>query len=125
MSPSKGSQNKRSELTMPEVDEEFQHEVEVWTVGDLKKALADIADAAKLIFSTAEEPGSDMAGPEQVAFSAGTNECYDSHTHGSDPVFEVSLEFPPRDVLSARVEGRRALTKSLVSDHRRVRTVAA
>jgi hypothetical protein len=80
---------------MPEVDEEFRHSVEVWTVGDLKKALADIADATKLIFSTAEEPGSDMAGPEQVAFSAGANEFYDSHIRETYSVFEVSLEFPP------------------------------
>lgn len=63
---------------MPEVEEEFQHTVEVWTVGDLKKALADIADDTKLIFSTADEPGSDLAGPEQVAFSAGTITFYDS-----------------------------------------------
>lgn len=80
---------------MPEVEEEFQHTVEVWTVGDLKKALADIADDTKLIFSTAEEPGSDLAGSEQVAFSAGTNEFHNSHTHKTYPAFEVSLEFPP------------------------------
>lgn len=49
---------------MPEVEEEFQHKVDVWTVGDLKKVLADIADDTKLIFSVAEEPGSDLAGPE-------------------------------------------------------------
>jgi len=80
---------------MPEVEQEFQHAVEVWTVGDLKKALADIADDSKLIFSTAEEPGGDLAGPEQVAFCAGTSAFYDSHTHQTYPVFEVSLEFPP------------------------------
>jgi hypothetical protein len=38
---------------MSEVEEQFRHTVEVWTVGDLKTALADIADDAKLIFSTA------------------------------------------------------------------------
>jgi hypothetical protein len=37
----------------PTAEEQFRHTVEVWTVGDLKKALADIADDAKLIFSTA------------------------------------------------------------------------
>jgi hypothetical protein len=43
----------RKEPTMPEIEEQFRHTVEVWTVGDLKKALADIADDTKLIFSTA------------------------------------------------------------------------
>lgn len=80
---------------MPEVEEKFRHVVEVWTVGDLKKALADIADDTKLIFSTAEEPGGDLAGPEQIAISAGASEFYDSYTHETYPAFEVSLEFPP------------------------------
>jgi hypothetical protein len=80
---------------MPEVEEEFRHTVEVWTVGQLKKALADVADDTKLIFSTADEPGSGLAGPEQVAFSAGASTFYDFHTHESFPAFEVSLEFPP------------------------------
>jgi len=79
---------------MPEVEEEFQHKIEVWTAGDLKKALADIADDTKLIFSTAEDPSSDLAGPEQVAFSAGMSTFYDSHTRETYPAFEVSLEFP-------------------------------
>lgn len=80
---------------MPEVEEQFRHTVEVWTVGDLKKALADIADDTKLIFSTAEEPGCDLAGPEQVAFSAGAGEFYDADARETYPAFEVSLEFPP------------------------------
>lgn len=80
---------------MPEVEEEFQHTIEMWTVGDLKKALADIEDDTKLIFSPAEEPGSDLTGPEQVAFSAGVSEFYNSHTREAYPAFEVSLEFPP------------------------------
>lgn len=80
---------------MPEVEEAFQRTVEVWTVGDLKKALADIADDTKLIFSTAEEPGSDLAGPEQVAFSASPSEFYNVSTREKYPAFEVSLEFPP------------------------------
>jgi len=67
----------------------------MWTVGDLKKALAGIADDTKLIFSTAEEPGSDLAGPEQVAFAAGRSTFHDSLTRQTCPAFEVSLEFPP------------------------------
>lgn len=80
---------------MPEVEEEFQHKVDVWTVGDLKKALAGISDDINLIFSTAEEPGGNLSGPELVAFSAGANEFYNSHTRETYPVFEVLLEFPP------------------------------
>jgi hypothetical protein len=58
----------------------------MWTVGDLKKALADIADDTKLIFSAAEEHGSDSAGPEQVGFSAGTNMVFNFYTHGTYPL---------------------------------------
>jgi hypothetical protein len=79
---------------MPEVEEEFRHAVEPWVVGDLKKVLADIADDTKLIFSIAEEPGSDLAGPEQVAFSAAMGRFYDSYIHETYSAFEVALEFP-------------------------------
>jgi len=63
--------------------------------GDLKKARADIANDTKLIFSPAEEPGNDLTGSEQVAFSAGVSEFYNSHTRETYPAFEASLEFPP------------------------------
>jgi hypothetical protein len=43
---------KKEEPDHPEVDEEFQHAVQVWTVGNLN-ALADITDDTKLIFSSA------------------------------------------------------------------------
>lgn len=52
-------------------DEElFDHQVAAWTVGDLRKALEGVPDKMPVTVVTAEEPGSDFAGDEQVVVSA-------------------------------------------------------
>jgi hypothetical protein len=52
-------------------DEElFEHQVSAWTVGRLRAALADLPDDLPVTVITAEEPGSNLAGPDQVVISA-------------------------------------------------------
>ena len=52
-------------------DEElFDHQVTAWTVGQLRAALAGAPDDLPVRVITAEEPGSDLAGDEQVVISA-------------------------------------------------------
>jgi hypothetical protein len=69
---------------------------------ELKKALVGIADDAKLIFSIAEESGSDLGWPRAGRLSAGASTFYDSHAHQTYPAFEVSLELPPGIYLHQR-----------------------
>jgi hypothetical protein len=53
-------------------DEElFDHQVTAWTVGQLRAALDGLPDDMPVRVITAEEPGSDLAGDEQVVISAG------------------------------------------------------
>ena len=42
-----------------------------WTAGQLRKALEGVPDDLPVTVVTAEEPGSDIAGDEQVIISAG------------------------------------------------------
>lgn len=52
-------------------DEElFDHQVTAWTVGQLRTALEGVPDDLPVRIITAEEPGSDLAGDEQVMISA-------------------------------------------------------
>jgi hypothetical protein len=56
---------------MPDQDEElFDHQVTAWTVGQLRAALEGVPDELPVRVITAEEPGSDLAGEEQVVISA-------------------------------------------------------
>ena len=79
---------------MASEDEElFVHRVTPWTAGQLRKALEGVPDDWPVVAVTADEPGSGLAGSEQVIISAGPwNE------HGSQGVppdhFEIGLEFP-------------------------------
>jgi Family of unknown function (DUF6225) len=52
-------------------DEElFDHQVTPWTVGQLRAALEGVPDDLPVRVITAEEPGSDLAGDEQVVTGA-------------------------------------------------------
>lgn len=55
---------------MSDDEELFDHEVTPWTVGQLRAALNGVPDDLLVRVVTAEEPGSDLAGPEQVVISA-------------------------------------------------------
>jgi hypothetical protein len=53
-------------------DEElFDHQVTAWTVGQLRAALEGLPDDLPVRVITAEEPGSNLAGPDQVIIHAG------------------------------------------------------
>jgi hypothetical protein len=94
-------------------DEElFDHQVTALTAGELRKALEGVADDMPVTVVTAEEPGSDFAGDEQVVISAapwvGAAAWPDSAPPSSagdmraklasgelqPDHFEISLEFP-------------------------------
>jgi hypothetical protein len=77
-----------------EQHEEFEHTPTVLNVGALKQALAAIPDDTPLEFQVADEPGSNLAGAMQIAFSAAISEGFD-HQRGTYPAFVVELEFPP------------------------------
>jgi hypothetical protein len=78
---------------MSDDEELFTHTVRAWTAGELRKALEGVPDDFPVTVVTAEEPGAEYAGPEQVVISAapwndrGDREAPPDH-------FEVSLEFP-------------------------------
>lgn len=55
---------------MADDEEEFDHQVTPWTVGQLRAALEGLPDDLPVSVITAEEPGSDQAGDEQVVISA-------------------------------------------------------
>ena len=77
-------------------EQEFEHKPTVWTVGDLRRALADTAipDDMALEFHVAEEPGGEFFGT-QIAFDAERGQGWDSKQGKEYPAFLVSLEFPP------------------------------
>jgi Family of unknown function (DUF6225) len=87
-------------------DEElFDHQVTAWTAGQLRTALEGVPDDMPVTVITAEEPGSDIAGDEQVIISASpwSNASADSADDTRARLasgelqpdhFEVSLEFP-------------------------------
>jgi hypothetical protein len=52
-------------------DEElFDHQVTAWTVGQLRAALDGLPDDVPVRVIPADEPGSDVAGDDQVVISA-------------------------------------------------------
>jgi hypothetical protein len=80
---------------MPELEEEFDHNPTVMTVGDLKAAIQHVPDDLPLRFVTADEPGSELAGPEQIAYAAARAESWDVATETTFAAFVVDLEFRP------------------------------
>jgi hypothetical protein len=99
-------------------EEEFDHVADAWTVGQLRAALEGVPDDLPIEVITAEEPGSNMAGPDQVVIGAGPWVDVDTGPTGSagricmpgataadvrakldagelqPDHFEISLEFP-------------------------------
>jgi hypothetical protein len=76
-------------------EELFDHQVRAWTAGELRKALDGVPDHFPVTVVTADdEPGSSLAGPEQVVVSAGP---WNGQGEKSAPPdrFEISLEWPP------------------------------
>jgi hypothetical protein len=77
---------------MSEDEELFTHTVRAWTAGELRRALEGVPDDFPVTVVTAEQPGSDLAGPEQVVISAapwgGGEGIQPDH-------FEIGTEFPP------------------------------
>ena len=65
------------------------------TVGDVQAALAGVPADMPLRFVTAEEPGSEIAGPEQIAYELGLGHSRDPETGVTFEAFIVDLEFPP------------------------------
>lgn len=47
-------------------EEEFEHHAEVLTAGQVRALLAEFPDDTPVHVSTIEEPGSDLANPDQV-----------------------------------------------------------
>lgn len=81
---------------MSDDEELFTHTVRAWTLGDLRqamKAAEGLPDDFPVTVITADEPGSDLAGPEQVVIS--TAPWNDQGQEGVPPDhFEISCEFP-------------------------------
>jgi hypothetical protein len=56
----------------------FKHEVSAWTVGQLRKALADFPDDMAVRVAPLEEPGGDLEAPLQVVTSTEVREFADA-----------------------------------------------
>lgn len=78
---------------MSEDGELFDHHVTAWTAGHLRKALEGVPDDFPVTVVTADEPGSDLAGEEQVIISA---DLWNVRGVKGEPPdhFEIGLEFP-------------------------------
>jgi hypothetical protein len=78
---------------MSDDEELFTHTVRAWTAEELRRALEGVPDDFPVTVLTAEDPGSQYAGDEQVVISAGP--WNDRGEEGAPPDhFEISLEFP-------------------------------
>lgn len=78
---------------MSEDEELFDHHVTPWTAGQLRKALEGVPDDMPVTVVTAEEPGSDLAGEEQVIIDAALWNVRGIKEEPPDH-FEIGLEFP-------------------------------
>jgi hypothetical protein len=56
-----------------------KHEVSAWTVGQLRKALADFPDDMAVRVAPLEEPGGDLEAPLQVVVNSGVRLFADDH----------------------------------------------
>lgn len=75
-------------------DEElFTHEVEVWTVGDLRKAMEGAPDDLPLRVFIPEKPGGDATSERVIHYAAPWNEV----NGGAElpDCFTLECEFPP------------------------------
>lgn len=77
-------------------EEEFEHKVDAWTVGQLRAALDGVPDDMPLICWVAEEPGGKDVCGDQVVFGAGFgNVDWGNGLVEDRSRFGLSLEFPP------------------------------
>jgi hypothetical protein len=81
--------------------EVLRHEVSAWTVGQLRKALADFPDDMAVRVAPLEEPGGDLEAPLQVitntevresADGPGTGQSSPASPGASEPGTYVTLE---------------------------------
>jgi hypothetical protein len=56
-----------------------KHEVSAWTVGQIRKALADLPDDMPVRVAPLEEPGGDLEAPLQVVVNSGVRLFADDH----------------------------------------------
>jgi hypothetical protein len=77
---------------MSEDEELFTHTVRAWTAGELRKALASVADDFPVRVFLAEQPGGDTV-DEQVVIDAGP---WNSRGDNDAPpdCFTIGCEFP-------------------------------
>jgi hypothetical protein len=68
----------------------FRHEVSAWTVGQLRKALADFPDDMPVRVAPLEEPGGELEAPLQVVTNAEVRVFADA-SGGDRPVPPTSL----------------------------------
>jgi hypothetical protein len=62
-----------------------RHEVSAWTVGQLRKALADFPDDMAIRIAPLEEPGGDLEAPLQVVTNTEVREFGDAPSSGRPP----------------------------------------
>ena len=75
-------------------DEElFTHEVEPWTVGDLRKAIEGVPDSLPLRAFIGGEPGGDVTYERVVHYAAPWNEV-NGGAENPD-CFTIECDFPP------------------------------
>jgi hypothetical protein len=76
-------------------DEElFQHEVQEWTVGQLREALAEVPDDTPLIVFVAEEPGGLTVGEQVVINASFATIVDDNGVAVQETAFGIGCEFP-------------------------------
>lgn len=79
-------------------EEPFEHTIQPWTVGDLRRAIEGVPDETRIKVNVAETPGGDTC-DEQVLYEAG----FGRYRMGDDPpdtwrtdaVFGLDCDFPP------------------------------
>lgn len=76
----------------------FRHEVDPWTVGQLRAALTGLPDSLPVRVNVAESPGGDFV-DEQVVIGVGFGWADWGGDRGEeiDSFLTISCEFPPGD----------------------------
>lgn len=90
-------------MTMDAEEELFQHQVQAWTVGQLRDQLAGLPADLPLLVHVAEEPGGETVG-EQVVISAGFGiiDWGDERGEEVDRQFLIGCEFPSGEYIRRR-----------------------
>jgi hypothetical protein len=82
-------------------EEEYDHEVSAWTVGQLRAALADLDEDVPLRVEVAEEPGGSLV-DLQVVIGASFVAQQPQDDAANAGEFAISCEFPPGTYLRQR-----------------------